>query len=415
MIKRGEVPEGYKKCNEYIIPINWVYKKLGQLGEFKKGREVSMNNVSEHGLPAMMYGDIYVKYDTKFYDVDYKISEEIAVKSTKVSKGDLLFTCSGETAIEIGKSVVYLGLKDIYIGGDILALSIKDENSTFLAYQQNSYAMIKQKARLGQGNSVVHIYEKSIKVLDVLLPSVSSEQKEIVKTLEVYDIKMSKIKQLIKEKKKQKKWIAQNVLTGIKRLKGFSVEWKKEKLGKLFSERNETNVIESELLSITGSGIIPRSEIEGKDNSSEDKSKYKKIYVGDIGYNTMRMWQGVSAYSNYEGIVSPAYTILKPNDNTDAKFFSYLFKLPSTIFLFYRYSQGLVDDTRNLKYENFKKIKVNIPMDVEEQKAIAKILFQADKEIELLQQQLEQIKLEKKAMMQLLLTGIVRVNQKGGE
>lgn len=124
----------------------------------------------------------------------------------------------------------------------------------------------------------------------------------------------------------------------------------------------------------------------------------------------MRMWQGVSACSNYEGIVSPAYTILKSKENADAKFFSYLFKLPSIIFLFYRYSQGLVDDTRNLKYENFKKIKVNIPTDIEEQKAIAKILSQADKEIALLQQQLEQIKLEKKAMMQLLLTGIVRVN-----
>lgn len=69
----------------------------------------------------------------------------------------------------------------------------------------------------------------------------------------------------------------------------------------------------------------------------------------------MRMWQGVSAYSDYEGIVSPAYTILKPVADIDAKYFSYLFKLPETVFLFYRFSQGLVDDTRNLKYENFKK------------------------------------------------------------
>ena len=146
-----------------------------------------------------------------------------------------------------------------------------------------------------------------------------------------------------------------NLLTGKKRLSGYQDEWKDFQLGDLFVERCELNSIDSELLSITGNGIIPRSEIEGKNNSSEDKSKYRKIYVGDIGYNTMRMWQGVSAYSNYEGIVSPAYTILKPKDNADAKFFSHLFKLPSIIFLFYRHSQGLVDDTRNLKYDNFKK------------------------------------------------------------
>lgn len=124
----------------------------------------------------------------------------------------------------------------------------------------------------------------------------------------------------------------------------------------------------------------------------------------------MRMWQGVSAYSNYEGIVSPAYTILKSKENIDTKFFSYLFKLPSTVFMFYRYSQGLVDDTRSLKYDNFKKIKLKIPTNIDEQKAISKILSTADKEIDLLEHKLEEIKLEKKAMMQLLLTGIVKVN-----
>lgn len=64
----------------------------------------------------------------------------------------------------------------------------------------------------------------------------------------------------------------------------------------------------------------------------------------------MRMWQGISAYSDYEGIVSPAYTILKPSSSINAKYFAYLFKTPEIIFLFYRFSQGLVDDTRNLKY-----------------------------------------------------------------
>ena len=83
----------------------------------------------------------------------------------------------------------------------------------------------------------------------------------------------------------------------------------------------------------------------------DDKSKYLKICTGDIGYNTMRMWQGVSAYSYYEGIVSPAYTVLKPINSIDSKYFSYLFKMPEIIFMFYRYSQGLVDDTRSLKYQ----------------------------------------------------------------
>lgn len=165
----------------------------------------------------------------------------------------------------------------------------------------------------------------------------------------------------------------------------------------MFSERKETNCEKLQLLAITGTqGVIPRSELDLKDNSSEDKSKYLKIRIGDIGYNTMRMWQGVSAYSDYEGIVSPAYTILKPVADIDAKYFSYLFKLPETVFLFYRFSQGLVDDTRNLKYENFKKITVRYPSDRREQTAIAKVLSTADREIDLLRQDIDQEKQKKK-------------------
>ena len=100
---------------------------------------------------------------------------------------------------------------------------------------------------------------------------------------------------------------------------------------------------------------------------------------------------------------------MKPCENIDARYFAYLFKMPDVIFLFYRFSQGLVDDTRNLKYSNFRTIAVLYPKDKEEQSAIADILSAADREIELLRASLEQEKRKKKALSQLLLTGIVRV------
>ena len=222
---------------------------------------------------------------------------------------------------------------------------------------------------------------------------------------------MNELKETLRaEKQRQKKYLMQQLLTGKKRLPGFGGEWKTERLGKLFAERTEIKRTDLPLLAITaGQGILPRDQLDLKDNSSEDKSKYLRICPGDIGYNTMRMWQGVSAYSEYEGIVSPAYTILKPSDRIEAKYFAYLFKMPDIIFLFYRFSQGLVDDTRNLKYENFKKIKVRYPSEKKEQAAIVQILSTADREIELLQKEIEAEKQKKKALMQLLLTGIVRV------
>ena len=123
----------------------------------------------------------------------------------------------------------------------------------------------------------------------------------------------------------------------------------------------------------------------------------------------MRMWQGVSALSEHEGIVSPAYTILIPSDTVSAKYFAYLFKMHAVIFLFYRFSQGIVDDTRCLKYPEFAKLSLYVPNDKKEQEAIAEILSNADKELSIIQKSVDKEKQKKKALMQLLLTGIVRV------
>jgi type I restriction enzyme S subunit len=122
----------------------------------------------------------------------------------------------------------------------------------------------------------------------------------------------------------------------------------------------------------------------------------------------MRMWQGRSALSTLEGIVSPAYTILKPRKSADALFFSYLFKTPKMVNLFWRNSQGLVGDTLNCKYKDFSIVKTMLPLR-DEQTAIAQILQAADKEITLLKAKTEKLKEQKKGMMQVLLTGKKRL------
>lgn len=236
------------------------------------------------------------------------------------------------------------------------------------------------------------------------------EQQKIATILSTQDKVIELKEKLLVQKQQQKKYLMQQLLTGKKRLPGFCEKWTRKQLGELFENRVEINRSDLGLLAITSTrGILPRDCLDLKDNSSEDKSKYLRICPGDIGYNTMRMWQGVSAYSEYEGIVSPAYTILAPMEGVYSHYFAYLFKTQSVIFSFYRFSQGLVDDTRNLKYENFKKISVSIPSNVAEQRAIVQILSTADHEIDLLQKSIEAEKQKKKALMQLLLTGKVRV------
>jgi type I restriction enzyme S subunit len=154
--------------------------------------------------------------------------------------------------------------------------------------------------------------------------------------------------------------------------------WKLRELGTLFSQREEIGYTALRLLSLMDKeGIIPQEDSNRKNNANIDRTKYLRVVPGDIAYNTMRMWEGRSALSKLEGVVSPAYTVCAPNADADGRFFSYYFKTPQLIGSFARYSQGLVKDTLNLKYEAFSRILAATPTPAEQQK-IAECLSSLD-------------------------------------
>ncbi|EGO2577102.1 restriction endonuclease subunit S [Enterococcus faecalis] len=172
------------------------------------------------------------------------------------------------------------------------------------------------------------------------------------------------------------------------RFDGYEGDWEERKVGEVFSERSERSG-EGELISVTiNSGVVKASELDRKDNSSDDKSNYKKVEVGDIAYNSMRMWQGASGYSPYNGILSPAYTVIIPKKDIDSKFFAYDFKRYDMIQTFKRNSQGLTSDTWNLKFPTLKSVKVMVPS-IEEQKQISTFFESLDTTITLHQRELD--------------------------
>jgi type I restriction enzyme S subunit len=255
-----------------------------------------------------------------------------------------------------------------------------------------------------QTTNLASINSSQLKNLPIVIPP-PTEQAAIVEALRTWDTAIQKSEQLTLAKTRKKLAAMRALLTGERRLKGFESCWAERQLGELFQERTETGRADLPLLSLaSGQGIVPQNTLERRDISNEDKAKYLRICPGDIGYNTMRMWQGVSALSRYEGIVSPAYTVCIPSGDIDGKFASYLFKLPTMINRFYRYSQGLTSDTWNLKFRYFAKIKLRIP-EVGEQVAIASALMLLDQELELLRQLTSRLVQQKRGLMQKLLTG----------
>ena len=138
--------------------------------------------------------------------------------------------------------------------------------------------------------------------------------------------------------------------------------WEQRKLGGILKERTERAHGDEELLSVTiGNGVIRQIDSDKRNIASEDKSNYKVVKKGDIPYNSMRMWQGAVGNSEYDGIVSPAYTVLTPTSDANGKFFMELFKKESTLQIFQRWSQGLTSDTWNLKYPVLSSIQFDIP------------------------------------------------------
>ena len=402
-IRRGEVPEGYKKGKLGIVPEEWNETSFSAL--FTSTSDYT-DDLDKYPLYSLTIED-GVTPKTERYERSHLVKKEDSYKI--IRPNDYAYNPMN---LRFGAVARHKGDMPVAVSGyyDIFT-TVHESDLPFMDGFLTCGPMITYYNRVSTGSLVEKQRVHFSQFLDFVLPLPSiNERAQIASILTTQDKVIELKEKRLAEKQRQKKYLMQQLLTGKKRLSGFNGAWKADRLGKMFLERKETNCEGLQMLAITGTqGIIPRRELDLKDNSSEDKSKYLRVCVGDIGYNTMRMWQGVSAYSNYEGIVSPAYTILKPSLSINAKYFTYLFKMPEIISLFYRFSQGLVDDTRNLKYENFKKIKVFYPPDIEEQTAIAEVLSAADREIDLLRQDIEQEKQKEKALLQLLLTGIVRV------
>jgi len=240
------------------------------------------------------------------------------------------------------------------------------------------------------------------------------EQRKITEILSTWDKAIELKEQLIEEKKEQKKGLMQKLLRGEVRLPGFDGDWEEVKLGSLIKESNErsTEINQHEILSVTKEGIVLQSEYFNKQIASVNNKGYKIVRKGDLVFSTLNLWMGsVDILTKHDiGIVSPAYKVYTIDyTKLDMNFFKNYIKSSQMIYLYNINSeQGASVVRRNLDLKGLLNSKVKMPC-YTEQKAIGNILSTADKEIELLEGELEQLKLQKKGLMQLLLTGIIRV------
>ncbi len=242
------------------------------------------------------------------------------------------------------------------------------------------------------------------------LPSLA-EQQRMVAILSTWDTAISKAQQLIKQKEQRKKALMQQLLTGKKRLRGFNGKWNIVKAAESFENvSRKKNGIEV-LLSVTQDrGAIPRDMLEARVTMPDgDTSSFKLVEVGDF-IISLRSFQGGIEYSDYRGLVSPAYTVLKPVKKISRNFYRYYFKSHDFIGHLAVAVIG-IRDGKQVSFDEFSILKIPCPS-LEEQEAIAGILMKAENELALLRQKLDALGEQKKGLMQKLLTGQVRMDFK---
>ncbi|HHM2499531.1 TPA: restriction endonuclease subunit S, partial [Staphylococcus aureus] len=262
----------------------------------------------------------------------------------------------------------------------------------------------KRKIFLAQsGGSREGLNFKEIANLKIFTPTIFEEQQKIGQFFSKLDRQIELEEQKLELLQQQKKGYMQKIFSQELRFKDENGEdypdWENSKIEKYLKERNERSD-KGQMLSVTiNSGIIKFSELDRKDNSSKDKSNYKVVRKNDIAYNSMRMWQGASGKSNYNGIVSPAYTVLYPTQNTSSLFIGYKFKTHRMIHKFKINSQGLTSDTWNLKYKQLKNINIDIPV-LEEQEKIGDFFKKMDILISKQKMKIEILEKEKQSFLQ---------------
>ena len=287
---------------------------------------------------------------------------------------------------------------------DVYRPIYRDINITFWKYYINSEKVMHNVLRKSTTSATMmhNLVSKDFLNQTLLIPS-NSESAKIGLIESKIDNLITLQQRKLNDLSSMKSALLQNIFPntqGIKKIKLSTQEWNLQKISSIFKERNQRNK-NGMLLSVSISkGVYPFSENDRKDNSSNDKSNYKEVKINDLAYNSMRMWQGAVGVSKYNGIVSPAYTVITPKKEENPNFYYYYFKNKRMLFNFRQHSQGLTSDTWNLKFPLFEKILIQVPSDKEEEQRISSLFKQLDKSIDLNKIHIEKLTSIKQFLLQ---------------
>ena len=411
-IHQSEIPEAYKKTKAGILPGDWDVYMLGDcLSRVERPVEVKPNELyTQIGIRSHGKGLFYKEpvagaalgnkavfwIEPDCFIVNIVFAWEQAIGKTTQSEVGMIGS---------HRFPMYRPVND--------RVDIDYLISYFLTKRGTD--ILEAASPGGAGRNKTLGQDRFLKSKIVLPPI--EEQQKIAAILTTQDRVIELKEKRLAEKQRQKKYLMQQLLTGKKRLPGFSGEWKNIKLCEVLSERKEKNVEQNlRICSVAvQKGVVDQVEHLGRSYAANDTSNYSVAHYGDIIYTkspTGDFLYGIVKQNLLQEkvAVSPLYGVFTPMTFGLGYFLHTYFQsaICARNYLLPIVQKG-AKNTINITNDTFISSKLYLPLDVEEQKAIADTFIAADREIDLLRQDIEQEKQKKKALMQLLLTGIVRV------
>lgn len=408
-IRHGHVPEGYKHSAVGIIPEEWKIHSIS-------------DHLTESYIPGST-GDVAKKITVKLWNKGVVEKREIHAGSEntqyyKRRKGQFIY--SKLDFLNCAFGIVPEALDGYESTLDLPAFDIDGIDPYYLLSQVTQRRFYEHWGIMvaNGGRKARRISPEDFLSFPIVFPRLE-EQKQITDILTAQDKTIELKEKLLTEKQQQKKYLMQQLLTGKKRLPGFSDKWKYAELGKLSRKQKVKNkkFEYSQVLSNSAQhGIIPQTEQFDKEIANgEHIDGYYIVHDGFFVYNPRISVTAPCGPINQNetgktGVMSPLYTVFTiESEAVNKDFLKQYFKSSC----WYRHMKSVANygarhDRMNVSDEDFFLMPIPVPS-IDEQQAIAEILSVADAEIELLCRDLEQEKQKKKALMQLLLTGIVRV------
>ncbi len=383
-----DIQQGFKKTKLGVIPNSWKVQRLEETcSHFKSGIGITSKDIFDTGdIPV--YGGNGLRGYTNRYSHE---GEYILIGRQGALCGNIQFV-KGKT----------------YVSEHAIAVQVNEQNDLeYLRYKLEHERLNRYSESSAQpGLSVAKLLK-----LTVSIPPLTEQQK-IAEILSTWDQAISIAQKLIDELKLRNKGLAQQLLTGKKRLKGFDGEWRHVRIGDVADQQTifNKNSEDIEVLSCTKyDGLVRSLDYFGRQVFGEDLSKYKVVPKGSFAYATNHIEEGSIGYQNLmdKGLVSPMYTVFKTKADINDEFFFRILKTDRMIYAYQSNTSGSIARRGGLRWNDFSTLHISIPS-LKEQAEINSLLSEANKELQLFQQQIDTLKEQKKGLMQKLLTGEIR-------